>query len=488
MLSAMHEDFEACYRAISSRDARFDGRFFTAVTSTGIYCRPVCPAQTPRRANVRFYTSAAAAEAAGFRACRRCRPHLAPPAASGDRLADRALALLAAGVADGGTGITAVARRLAVSDRHLHRVLRSAVGAGPLTLARMRRLQTARTLIEQTAMPITDVAMCAGYRSLRQFNSEVRAGVGITPTELRSRRRSRLEGDGAIVLRLGVRPPFDGPALLRFFAARAIAGVESCTTTALTRSVRLPHGAAVVELEPQPQHLVARVWLDDSRDLGACVESCRRLFDVDAQPQAIAAVLGADPLLAPLVAARPGLRVPGCVDPGEIAFRAVLGQQVSVGRATALAGRLAAICGEPLVRPRDGVERLFPSAASIAAADLSGLGLTTERAATVRRLATALASGDVDLAAAGSDDAGASLRAIRGIGEWTASYVAMRGLRDPDAFPAGDLGLRHAFARTAEGDAGTLVTRAERWRPWRAYAALHLWETLNSPPTTETTP
>jgi AraC family transcriptional regulator of adaptative response / DNA-3-methyladenine glycosylase II len=258
-----------------SRDARFDGRFFIGVTSTGIYCRPVCPAQTPRRANVRFYKTAAAAEAAGFRACRRCRPQLAPGTLqppAGDRLADRALRLLAAGAADGAAGITAVAERLEVSDRHLHRVLCEAVGAGPLTLARMRRLQTARTLIEQTTMPITDVAFSAGYSSLRQFNSEVRSGVGATPTELRRRRPAKLDGDGAIVLRLGVRPPFDGHAVVQFFAARAVAGVEVCSATALVRSVALPYGAAVVELEPQPAHLTARLWLDDVRDLGAAVD------------------------------------------------------------------------------------------------------------------------------------------------------------------------------------------------------------------------
>jgi AraC family transcriptional regulator of adaptative response / DNA-3-methyladenine glycosylase II len=479
----VHEDFEACYRAMSSRDARFDGRFFIGVTSTGIYCRPVCPAQTPRRANVRFYKTAAAAEAAGFRACRRCRPQLAPGTlrpGAGDRLADRALRLLAAGAADGAAGITAVAERLEVSDRHLHRVLCEAVGAGPLTLARMRRLQTARTLIEQTTMPITDVAFSAGYSSLRQFNSEVRTGVGATPTELRRRRPAKLEGDGAIVLRLGVRPPFDGHALIDFFAARAVTGVEVSSATALVRTVSLPHGAAVVELEPQAAHLTARLWLDDVRDLGSAVDRCRRLFDVDADPQAIAAVLGADPVLAPLVAAHPGLRVPGAVDGDEVAIRAVLGQQVSVGRATALATRLAERCGRPLAEPRRGVDRLFPSTAAIADADLEGLGLTGERAATLRRLAGALSRGDVDLGP-GADAAQvrAALLAIRGIGEWTAAYVAMRALRDPDAFPASDLGVRHGFTR-AGGELRSLSDHAQRWRPWRAYATVHLWQ---QPPT-----
>ena len=484
----MHDDFEACYRAITSRDARFDGRFFTAVTSTGIYCRPVCPAQTPKRANVHFYATATAAEAAGFRACLRCRPHLAPgslQAAGGDRIADRALRMIASGAADGGAGVAAVARRLEVSERHLHRVLSGTVGAGPLTLARMRRLQTARTLIEQTGMPITDVAFSAGYSSLRQFNSEVRSGTGRPPTELRRRGAAGHDGEGAIVLRLGVRPPFDGASLLAFFAARAVSGVEVCTTAMLTRTVSLPHGGAVVELEPQATQLLVRLWLDDVRDLGAAVDRCRRLFDVDADPGAIAAVLCADPILAPLVAARPGLRVPGCADSEEIAVRAVLGQQVSVTRATALASRLAERLGPPLRHPRHNVDRLFPSSALIAESDLGELGLTGERAATIRRLTTALASGEIDLGP-GADGARvrAALLSIRGIGEWTATYIAMRGLRDPDAFPGGDLGLRHAFARAGAGDARALCIRAERWRPWRAYATAHLWQ---QPPTTTET-
>jgi AraC family transcriptional regulator of adaptative response / DNA-3-methyladenine glycosylase II len=484
----MHEDFEACYRAIVSRDARFDGRFFTAVTSTGIYCRPICPAQTPKRANVRFYVSAAAAEAAGFRACLRCRPHLAPgglPSGSGDRVADRALRLIASGAADGGAGVAAVAARLEVSERHLHRVLCEAVGAGPLTLARMRRLQTARTLIEQTVMPITDVAFIAGYSSLRQFNSEVRSGTGRPPTALRRRGSAGHDGEGALVLRLGVRPPFDGSSLLRFFAARAVCGVEACSATTLTRTLALANGAAVVELEPQPAQLVVRLWLDDVRDLGSAVDRCRRLFDVDADPQAIAAVLCADPLLTPLVSASPGLRVPGCVDADEIAVRAVLGQQVSVTRATALVTALTEQVGGNLAQPRHGVSRLFPTSAAIAEADLAGLGLTGERAGTLRRLTAALARGDIHLdTGADSHEVAAQLMSIRGIGEWTATYIAMRGLRDPDAFPAGDLGLRRAFAHVGGGDTHALREHAERWRPWRAYATVQLWNHLSVPTTT----
>jgi AraC family transcriptional regulator of adaptative response / DNA-3-methyladenine glycosylase II len=480
----MHDDFEACYRAITSRDARFDGRFFTAVTSTGIYCRPVCPAQTPKRGNVRFYASAAAAEAAGFRACLRCKPHLAPGPLqlTGSSLPERALRLIAAGAADGGAGVAAVARRLEVSERHLHRVLAESVGAGPLALARMRRLQTARALIEQTVMPITDVAFSAGYSSLRQFNSEVRAGTGRAPTELRRRGSAGHDGEGGIVLRLGVRPPFDAPALLAFFAARAVPGVEVVSQTTLTRSLSLPHGQAVVELEPQPAQVVARLWLDDVRDLGAAVDRCRRLFDVDADPAAIAAVLSADPLIAPLVAARPGLRVPGCVDAEEIAIRAVLGQQVSVSRATALAARLTDQLGDPLRRPRGGVHRLFPSSDAIAGADLDGVGLTGDRLATLRRLAAALAAGRVDLGpSATSAEAVAALLTIPGIGPWTAAYTALRGLRDPDAFPAGDRGLGRAFAAAGGGGAAALSAHAERWRPWRAYATVHLWNHLPHP-------
>lgn len=491
MLGPVHDDFEACYRAIASRDERFDGRFFTAVTSTGIYCRPVCPARTPKRANVRFYASAAAAEAAGFRACLRCRPRLAPGSrqpGGGERVADRALRLIASGAADGGAGVATVARSLQVSQRHLHRVLSEAVGAGPLTLARTRRLQTARTLIEQTPMPITDVAYSAGYSSLRQFNSEVLAGTGGPPTELRRGGATGHDGDGAIVLRLGVRPPFDGQALLRFFAARAVTGVEVSSATALTRSLWLAHGAAVVELQPQPTHLVARLWLDDVRDLGGAVDRCRRLFDVDADPESISAVLCADPLLALLVAARPGLRVPGGADAEEIAIRAVLGQQVSVARGSALASRLTARLGRQLPRSRHGVDRLFPTAGSIAHADLGFLGLTSERAATLRRLCEAVARGDLDLSAGGdADQLTDRLLSIRGIGRWTAAYIAMRGLRHPDAFPTGDLGLRRAFAAVGGGDSAALTVRAERWRPWRAYAAIHLWNSSAHPPPASTT-
>ena len=474
----MHEDFEACYRALSSRDARFDGRFFIAVTSTGIYCRPVCPAQTPKRENVRFFASAAAAQAAGFRACLRCRPHLAPPPGrgDGDGLADRALRLIAAGAADGGGGVAAVARALEVSERHLHRVLTGAVGTGPLTLARMRRLQTARTLIEQTALPITEVAFSSGYSSLRQFNSEVRAGTGRAPGELRRRGAAGHDGEGAIVLRLGVRPPFDGGAVLRFLAARAVPGVEVVTPTSMTRALRLAGGAAVAEMSPRPAQLQVRLWLDDVRDLGAAVDRCRRVFDLDADPDAIAGVLGDDPVLAPLVAAAPGLRVPGCADPDEVAVRAVLGQQVSVRRATDLATALADRLGDRLPQPRHGVDRLFPTAAAIAAADLAGLGLTGDRRDTLRRLCTALTDGRVDLGpGAERHEAVNQLLCLRGVGPWTAAYVAMRALRDPDAFPASDLGLRRAYARHSGSDGDALAAQAERWRPWRAYAAMHLW-------------
>ncbi|MFI5313035.1 MAG: AlkA N-terminal domain-containing protein, partial [Candidatus Dormibacteria bacterium] len=330
--------------------------------------------------------------------------------------------------------------------------------------------------------PITDVAFSAGYSSLRQFNSEIRAGTGRPPTELRRRGSAGHDGEGAITLRLGVRPPFDGCALLAFFAQRAVASVERCSSVSLTRSLSLPNAAAVVELEPQPAQLLVRLWLDDVRDLGAAVDACRRLFDVDADPQAIAAVLGADALLAPLVCARPGLRVPGCVDGVEIAIRAVLGQQVSVARATALASRLTEHVGAPLPRPRHGVERIFPTAAAVANADLGGLGLTGERAATLRRLTVAIANGDIDLTpGADAPETVRRLLSIRGIGAWTATYVAMRGLRDPDAFPAGDLGLRRAVAQAGGENGAALLSRAERWRPWRAYATVHLWNQLSHP-------
>ncbi|HSV66269.1 MAG TPA: AlkA N-terminal domain-containing protein [Mycobacteriales bacterium] len=477
----MQEDFDRCYRAVQSRDRRFDGRFVTAVTSTGIYCRPSCPAQTPKPRNVRFYRVAAAAQAAGFRACRRCRPDAAPGSPEWDVRADlaaRALRLIAAGAADD-SGVTGIARRLAVSERHLHRTLVDEVGAGPLALARTRRAQTARLLVESTALPVSDIAFAAGFGSIRQFNDAFREAFGCAPSQVRrgaAAGREARDGEGSITLRLRHRPPYDVPSVLGWFAARAVPGLEEMAGGTYQRTLRLPRGGALAELTPYADTVRLRVRLADLRDLTAAVQRCRRLFDLDADPAAVGTVLAADPALAPLVAARPGMRVPGAADGFELAVRAVLGQQVSVAAARTCCGRLVAALGEPL--DLDGRWRLFPSAGTVAEAGpdgLSGLGLTGARVRTLYALAAAVADGSLVLDA-GADRPGtaAALLALPGVGPWTASYIEMRALGNPDALPVGDLGLRRAAVRLGIPEP-ELPARAEAWRPWRAYAAMHLW-------------
>ncbi len=479
-------DFDACYRAMCSRDSRFDGRFFTGVTTTGIYCRPICPAQTPKAANVQFYICAAAAEAAGFRACRRCRPETSPGSPDWNVRADlvaRALRLIAGGVADT-EGVDGLAKRLAVSPRHLHRELLAEVGAGPLALARTRRAQTARLLIDQTTLPLTTVAFSAGFDSIRQFNDTMRASFGCTPSELRKQARPALAGAGEIVLRLRYRPPVGAEALLAFLGARAIPGVEAVTDGTYRRTLIMPRTRGVVTLEPLPKaNMVAlRLGFEDLTELPLIVQRSRQLFDLDADPAAIGDVLGSDPVLRPLVAAQPGLRVPGTMDGFELAVRAVLGQQISVPGARTLAARLTVRLGEPLPAPVGVLTHYFPSAAAVADGDLLGLGLTEARIASLRALGRAVAMGEIVL------DHGADrtqtigrLMALPGVGPWTASYIALRALGDPDAFPATDLGLRHAVERLGRPtDPRSMAGIAEAWRPWRGYAALHLWSSLTS--------
>ncbi|REE98320.1 DNA-3-methyladenine glycosylase 2 family protein [Thermomonospora umbrina] len=472
-------DFDSCYRAVSARDARFDGRFFTGVTSTGIYCRPICPARTPTRRNVRFYQDAAAAEAAGFRPCKRCRPESSPGSARWDARGDlvrRGLRLIDDGVVDD-HGVRGLAGRLSVTERHLHRLFVAELGAPPLAVARSRRLQLARRLLRETSMPVTDVAFAAGFGSVRQFNATLQETYGQTPSELRGPQPAN---GSVLALRLAVREPFDAAGLLDFLAARAIPGVEEVEGG---RYVRAGPGPYRVELEPRDGHVLMRVDAADLRGVSRLVARCRRLLDLDAEPHAVHDVLGADGLLAPLVAARPGLRVPGAFDGFEMAVRAVLGQQVSVAAARTFAGRLVARCGEPLAQPTGTLTHRFPTAGAVAAADLSGLGLTGARERTLRALAEATASGDLDLGG-GADPAETERRllALPGVGPWTASYVAMRALGDPDAFPSGDLALRNAVRDLTgvETSAQDLVERAEAWRPWRAYAVMHLWASLGA--------
>nr|WP_205830001.1 Ada metal-binding domain-containing protein [Microbispora sp. CL1-1] len=519
-------DFDACYLAVSARDSRFDGRFYTAVTTTGIYCRPICPARTPARGNVRFYRHAAAAEAAGFRPCRRCRPELSPGDPGWDVRADlvgRALRLIDDGVADE-TGVAGLARRLHVTERHLHRLFAAELGTGPLAVARTRRLLLAKQLLTETTLPMADVAFAAGFGSVRQFNAAMKESYGFAPGELRKtngpmhEKGSPVALTTGLTLRLGHREPYDAQSVLRFLAARAIPSVEAvCRSgddvTAYTRAV--PGGS--ITLRPAAGHVRLTVRTTETHRLSRLVARCRRLLDLDADPGAVREILGGTSL-GPLVAARPGLRVPGAYDGFEAAVRAVVGQQISVAGARTLLGRIAARAGLPAVpatgdAAADGtdvlavaagsgareleaatvkvrgveaaavgaheteplaagqVPLLFPTADRLAAADLDGLGLTTRRVATIRALAEAVASGAIDLD--GADDPAdtvARLLEIPGIGPWTASYIALRALRDPDAWPEGDLVLRKTMERL-----GIAADEAERWRPWRAYAALHLW-------------
>jgi len=483
-------DFDTCYRAVLARDPRFDGRFYTAVTSTGIYCRPVCPARTPARHNMRFYPHPGAAEAAGFRACRRCRPEASPGSPEWNIRADlagRAVRLIADGYVDE-HGVDGLARRLAVTERHLRRLLVAELGAGPLALARSMRMQTARRLLAETTMPVTEIAFASGFSSVRQFNATFLESYGKPPSSLRPalRRRAPSGGpagpDGAwLTLKLTCREPFDGQALLDFLGYRAVPGVERVTGNTYSRTIRAPGGPGLIELTlpaatvpgalPRPGHVLLRARLPGLRGVGPVVSRCRQLLDLDADASAIGAALSADDLLAPLVAARPGLRVPGTFDGFELAARAVLGQQVSVLAARTLAGRLADRFGARLETAEGPPSVLFPGPAEVADADLSGIGLTTARQATLRALAAAVADGTLELDhGADPQETAARLAGLPGVGPWTSSYILMRAVRDPDAFPAADLGLRRALERLG-GTAG----RPDRWRPWRAYAAVHLW-------------
>ncbi len=442
---------------------------------------------TPKPANVRFYPTAAAAQSAGFRACRRCRPDATPGSPEWNERADlvgRAMRLIADGVVDRG-GVSELARRLGYSERHLTRQLTAEVGAGPIALARAQRAQSARVLIETTELPFAHVAFAAGFASIRQFNDTIRAVFAAAPTDLRrARRASDVAPPGAIALRLPCRVPFDGDALLDFLGARAVPGVEEIVGGTYRRALRLPHGAGVAELTPQPDHVRAVLRLDDLRDLTTAVQRCRRLFDLDADPHAIAEQLGTDPDLGPLVAKAPGLRLPGAVDGAEIATRAVLGQQISVAAARTLAARLVALAGTPLAGPDGKLTHLFPTPESLADADLAAIGMPASRRAVLGSMASALADGDVVLDP-GAERAWtcAALTAIRGVGPWTASYITMRGLGDPDVFLAADLGVRHALdALGLPSSPRSASTRSESWRPWRSYAVMHLWASLPPAP------
>jgi AraC family transcriptional regulator, regulatory protein of adaptative response / DNA-3-methyladenine glycosylase II len=465
-------DPEVLHRAVDSRDPRFDGSVYLGVTSTGIYCRPSCPARRPRRENRRFYASAAAAVAAGFRACRLCRPDALPGSREWDHrgdLAARALRLIGAGHVDE-HGVSGLAATLHVSERQLNRVLTAEVGAGALRLARSRRAQTARLLVDQTSLTLTDIAYAAGFASVRQFNDVMREEFGCAPSLLR-RRGSHDDGrspvDGALALRFRLREPYAGECLVRWFAAHAVAGVEEVAGGELRQVIATAHGPGVVSSRPQAGQLLSRIMLPDLGDLSAVVAGLRRTWDLDADPLAVDSVLAQDPALEAMVRSRPGIRVPGAFDGFDVAVRTILGQQVSVAAARTLTARVVERLGEPLDEPSGRLSRSFPTPRAFIDGDLEGLGVVGSRGRAIQRLAAAVEAGLALDPGADREHARAALLAIPGVGRWTVDYVTLRALGDPDAWVPTDLILRRSVeSRGAD---------PQRWRPWRAYAALHLW-------------
>lgn len=495
-------DPDACHAALVARDARFDGLFFVGVATTGIYCRPICPARTPGRERCSFYRWAAAAERAGFRACLRCRPELAPGARGLDegaavdaiaRLVEHAAALIDEGFLNE-RGVDELAARLGVSARHLRRATEARLGVSPVELAQSRRLALAKLLLHDSRLGLTELAHASGFASVRRFNAAFRARFARAPSELRREHASAAAGP-ALRLRLDFREPHDFARLLAFLGARAIPGVEQVRADAYQRVVHLDGRTGLLRVARDARPGALRVELSPALSpvLMPLVARLRRVFDLDARPDQIARDLGRDPLLAPHLRRRPGLRVPGSFDDFEIAVRAVLGQQVSVRAATTLAGRLVARFGVALadlatsdpttsdLSPSELTHR-FPTAAELAArgpAELAAIGLPAARAATLHALARAFSGGPLREPPGDPERFAAVLRTIPGIGEWSAQYLVLRGLHHPDAFPAGDLVLRKALGGLGPR---AVTARAEGWRPWRAYAAMHLWTATSEEP------
>jgi len=483
----MHDDRERCLQAVQSRDPRFDGWFFTAVVTTGIYCRPSCPVRPPKASNMRFFPSAAAAQQSGFRACKRCRPDASPGSPEWNQRADvvaRAMRLIADGVIER-EGVDGLSARLGYSTRQLERQLAAELGAGPLAIARAQRAQTARLLIETTTLPMAQTALAAGFASIRSFNATVREVFAASPTQLR---RRAVRGDpraapGTLTLRLAFRRPLCPANLFGALAATAVPGVEEWRDGAYRRTLGLPHGGGIVALAPRGDHIACHLALEDLRDLAVAISRCRWLLDLDADPVAIDELLGCDPRLAPLVAGAPGRRVPRTVDPAEYAVRAVLGQQVSTAAARTHAARLVSAHGAPIEDPVGGLTHRFPDPAALAGLDPAKLALPGSRRKTLAALVGALASGEIELGPATSwVDARRRLEALPGFGPWTVETIAMRALGDPDAFLAGDLGVVRAARRIGLPSTPTaLSAAAAAWRPWRAYAVQHLWATGDHP-------
>ena len=486
-------DKDVCYRALESRDARFDGLIFVGVKSTGIYCRPVCPARTPKFSNCTFYASAAAAQDAGLRPCLRCRPETAPEMASWrgtSNTVSRGLALITEGALDGDhASVERLADRLGVGERQLRRLFLQHLGASPISVAQTRRVLFAKQLIHETRMPMAQVALAAGFGSVRRFNETFQNLFHRPPSALRHKTSATPE-DG-VTLRLRYRAPYDWESILGFLAARAIPEVEVVENGRYLRTVEMDGLSGTIEVSHQPerQNICVKIRFPNVRSLPAIVARVRRQFDIGADIETIDEQLSADPLLAPLIAQRPGLRAPGGWDGFELAVRAVLGQQISVAAARRLAGQVAALHGKPLAKAYMGhprLSRLFPSAERLAKVKSIALGMPSARLATLKLLAQAAVADSNLFRQAGSiDQAIDRLKAIPGIGEWTAQYIALRAIREMDAFPASDIGLLRGASRidqAALSNPARLLHRAESWRPWRAYAAQHLWAADSSSP------
>jgi AraC family transcriptional regulator of adaptative response / DNA-3-methyladenine glycosylase II len=475
-------DPRTCYRALRARDSRFDGRFFVAVSSTRIYCRPICTVRPPKRENCRFYPSAAAAESAGYRPCLRCRPELAPGNASVDaitRLAQSAASMMEDRTLDNNR-LDTIAARLGVTDRHLRRAFRAEFGVAPVEFDQTQRLLLAKRLLTDTVLPITEVAFASGFGSVRRFNALFRQRYRLQPSELRGRMRSRVAVDDTLHFELSFRPPFDWPALCGFIGARAIAGVESLEAGRYLRTAAIVHegtphrGWLSIEMSKKKPTLRVSVSTSLAKSLPPLLSRVKALTDVACNPAEVDRALG------PLAKRHPGLRVPGAFDGFELGVRAILGQQVSVAGARTLAGRFAASFGEPIETPFPSLTTVFPDArrvADVSPARVAQIGLPAARARTIVTLARAVADGSLVLAPNGDIDAALEkLRALPGIGEWTAQYIAMRALAWPDAFPHTDLALMKALGVK---DARRVLAASEAWRPWRAYAVMHLWQSLS---------
>ncbi|MGW5235644.1 AlkA N-terminal domain-containing protein [Streptomyces nodosus] len=486
MRNGMHIDRERCVRAVQSKDARFDGWFFTAVLTTGIYCRPSCPAVPPKPENMTFHPSAAACQQAGFRACKRCRPDTSPGSPAWNQRADlvaRAMRLIADGVVDR-EGVPGLAARLGYSTRQIERQLLAELGAGPLALARAQRAQTARLLIETTALPMADIAFAAGFSSIRSFNDTVREVFALSPSGLRSRLpRTTVIAPGTLSLRLPFRAPLNPDNLFGHLAATGVPGVEEWRDGAYRRTLRLPYGHGIVALTPRPDHIACRLTLSDLRDLPVAISRCRRMLDLDADPVAVDEQLRTDPVLAPLVDKAPGRRVPRTVDEAEFAVRAVLGQQVSTAAARTHAARLVTAHGEAVEDPEGGLTHLFPAPGALAELDPESLAMPRTRRTTFTTLVGQLADGTLHLGVESDwEESRARLLSLPGFGPWTVDVITMRALGDPDAFLPTDLGIRRAAQELGlPSTPAALTARAAAWRPWRAYAVQYLWATDSHP-------